>query len=218
ACMASHEDIEQISIAGPGFINFTLSKHYIQKQIKSMWGSSSCGVLSTEKPATVVVDYSAPNVAKEMHVGHLRSTIIGDAVARMYRFCGHEVVPQNHLGDWGTPFGMLIEHMLDEDWSGTRGDHSISDLNSFYQSAREKFDTDTAFAERARSRVVALQAGDAATLSRWRGLVEESERHYEDIYRKLGVLLEPAHLAPESFYQDQLADVVRELEERGLTV
>jgi arginyl-tRNA synthetase len=164
-----------------------------------------------------VVDYSAPNVAKEMHVGHLRSTIIGDALNRFLRFAGHETIPQNHLGDWGTPFGMLIEHMLDEGWAET-GEHSVSDLNAFYQAARTKFDADPAFAERSRARVVSLHGGDPATLALWGGLVEESERHFDNVYELLGVLLTRDDIAGESFYNAMLADTVRELKEKGLTV
>jgi arginyl-tRNA synthetase len=212
------EDISELpTIGGPGFINFRLHDRWIEDELGARLEDDRLGIPATAEPRLVVVDYSAPNVAKEMHVGHLRSTIIGDAITRMRRFCGHDVLPQNHLGDWGTPFGMLIEHMNDEGWADET-DHSIGDLNSFYQSAREKFDGDPGFAERSRSRVVSLQEGDVATLSLWQGLVDESERHFDVVYRKLGVLLDHEHLAPESLYNDRLADVVRELEELGLTV
>jgi len=212
------EDISELpTIGGPGFINFRLHDRWIEDELGTRLDDDRLGIAAAADPRLVVVDYSAPNVAKEMHVGHLRSTIIGDAITRLRRFCGHDVLPQNHLGDWGTPFGMLIEHMNDRGWAD-EPEHSIGDLNGFYRSAREKFDRDPGFAERSRARVVALQEGDEATLRLWQGLVEESERHFEAVYRKLGVLLEHEHLAPESLYNDQLADVVRELEELGLTV
>jgi arginyl-tRNA synthetase len=154
-----------------------------------------------------------------MHIGHLRSSIIGDAILRLLRFAGHEVTPHNHLGDWGTPFGMLIEHLVDEGWQ--TGDaatqHSISDLNGFYQEARKKFDADAGFATRARQRVVSLQGGDEDTLALWHQLVDESTRHFEKVYDVLGVHLSPEDIYGESFYNPFLADTLAELERKGLT-
>ena len=154
----------------------------------------------------VILDYSAPNVAKEMHVGHLRSTIIGDALGRMLECLGHEVVRQNHVGDWGTPFGMLIEHLVDLGQGETGGsDSDVNQLSEFYRNARVKFDGDPAFAERARRRVVLLQAGDAHTLKLWQALIDISKRHFNANYAKLGVLLRDEHLRGESFYNPLLA-------------
>jgi arginyl-tRNA synthetase len=215
------EDLgEEPVVAGPGFINVRLRAEWMGERLAGLLGDARLGVPTLDEPERVVVDYSSPNVAKEMHVGHLRSTIIGDALARMLRFVGDEVIAQNHVGDWGTPFGMLIEHMLDEGWSpdpdGAERAHSIADLNAFYQAANEKWRDDEAFAERARARVVALQGGDAQTRTLWQELVEESERHFGEVYELLGVELSDADIAGESAYQDQLAEVVKELEDRGL--
>jgi arginyl-tRNA synthetase len=167
-----------------------------------------------DAPRRVAIDLSSPNVAKEMHIGHIRSTIIGDALVRVLRFAGHEVIPHNHLGDWGTPFGMLIEHLIDR---GFGADHKISDLNVFYQEARKKFDADPDFAGRCRRRVVLLQSGDSQTLALWRDLVDESTRHFEEAYALLGVGLTAADSYGESFYNPLLAETVEELEHKGLT-
>ena len=219
--IADHIDVEDVSeapsVEGPGFLNFQLRTAWLEARLAWLRDHERLGVEPAAPPHRAVVDYSAPNVAKEMHVGHLRSTIIGDALNRFLRFAGHETIPQNHLGDWGTPFGMLIEHMLDEGWAET-GEHSVADLNAFYQAARTKFDADPRFAERSRARVVALHGGDASTLALWEGLVEESERHFDSVYELLGVLLTRHDIAGESFYNTMLADTVRELKEKGLTV
>ena len=130
-----------------------------------------------------MIDYSAPNVAKEMHVGHLRSTVIGDALARVLGFLGHEVLRENHIGDWGTPFGMLIEHLVDLGGSAEAESFSVRDLNEFYAQARVQFDSDPDFAERCRRRVVLLQSGDPETLRLWRIFVAESLRHNDEVYR-----------------------------------
>jgi arginyl-tRNA synthetase len=214
---------EPPEVAGPGFINLRLRGAWIERRLGELIVDPRLGVPLSEEPRRVVIDYSAPNVAKEMHVGHLRSTIIGDAIARLESFRGHEVIPQNHIGDWGTPFGMLIEHMIDEGWDQTAGRstaerHSIEDLNDFYRAARVKFDADPRFVLRARQRVVALQGGEEATLSLWRDLVGESERHFGEVYGLLGVLLAPEDVVGESAYNDQLAQVVEELSAQGLVV
>ncbi len=219
-------DVAELSdpptVAGPGFINFHLRRDWLETRLASILEDPRLGVPAAADPHRVVVDYSSPNVAKEMHVGHLRSTIIGDAVARMLRFVGHDVIAQNHIGDWGTPFGMLIEHMLDEGWTpdanGDATTHSIADLNDFYQAANAKFSDDPGFAERARERVVALQSGEITTTLLWRELVAESGRHFREIYHLLGVELTDADIAGESTYQSQLEEVTRELEQQGLAV
>jgi arginyl-tRNA synthetase len=221
AAIVEHLDVadlcESVEVSGPGFVNLTLRPRWIAGQATDLLGDERLGVAPAERPETVVVDYSAPNAAKEMHVGHLRSTIIGDALARLLGFLGHRVLRQNHLGDWGTPFGMLIEHMIDVG-AGSAGGLTVGDLNAFYQQAREKYDSDPAFAERARRRVVALQAGDQATLALWRELVEESMRHFRAIYQRLGVLLDDGDIDAESRFNPVLADVVAELEAKGLLV
>jgi len=213
--------IEAPTVGGPGFVNLRLRTEWLGTQLTGLTGDDRLGVPPAAKPERVVVDYSGPNVAKEMHVGHLRATIIGDAIVRVKEFGGHEVIRRNHLGDWGTPFGMLIEHLVDEGWTAGDGgvggaEHSISDLNGFYQKARKKFDADTDFAERARRRVVALQGGDEPTLALWRMLVAESQRHFEVVYRALGVKLTADDSYGESFYNPFLAATVSELERDGL--
>jgi arginyl-tRNA synthetase len=164
------------------------------------------------------VDYSAPNVAKEMHVGHLRTTVVGDVIARVLERLGHTVIRANHLGDWGTPFGMLIEHLLEVGEAAAKDALSAGEINAFYQAARRKFDSDPAFAERSRRRVVALQAGDGETLRLWQAIVDDSKQYYNTIYARLGVTLTDADLAPESFYNPMLADVCDELERAGVAV
>ena len=207
--------LEPARAEGPGFVNLTLRGDWLERQLGELRGDERLGIPTTGAPRRVVIDYSHPNVAKEMHVGHLRSTIIGDSLHRLLRFRGDRVIPQNHIGDWGTPFGMLLEHLVDEDRSHG-ADHSIGDLGTFYRQARRKFDGDASFAERARHRVVALQGGDPSTLDLWQELVEKSQRYFERAYELLGVLLTPADVAGESLYNQMLADVARELEERGL--
>jgi arginyl-tRNA synthetase len=209
--------VETPEIAGPGFVNLVLRREWLQEQAAGLLGDDRLGVAVTEAPRRVAIDLSSPNVAKEMHVGHLRSSIIGDAIMRLLRFAGHEVIPHNHLGDWGTPFGMLIEHLVDEGWKADSAAHSISDLNGFYVAARKKFDADPEFVERSRLRVVALQGGDEETLALWRGLVEESTRHFEKVYELLGIGLTAEDVYGESFYNPYLADTVAELEAKGLT-
>ncbi|WP_155373604.1 arginine--tRNA ligase [Catellatospora vulcania] len=203
-------------ISGPGFINLKLRDDALAGLLAAMSRDERLGVPTTAAPETVVIDYSAPNVAKEMHAGHLRTTVIGDAAARTLDWLGHDVRRANHVGDWGTPFGMLIEHLLDLGETDAAHDLSIGDLNAFYQSARMKFDADPAFAERSRQRVVALQSGDPATLRLWRLLVDESEKHCLAVYTKLGVTLTAEHFCGESYYNDMLAPVVDALDGLGL--
>ena len=209
---------ERVEVAGPGFVNLTLDDGWLGAATGLLLADDRLDVSPDPSPQRVIVDYSAPNVAKEMHVGHLRGTIIGDALCRVLGWLGHTVIRQNHIGDWGTPFGMLIEHLVDIGVDGAAPELSVADLNAFYQDARAKFDRDPDFAERARRRVVLLQAGDAETLALWRALVEESKRHFNAVYRRLGVLLTDADLAPESLYNDRLPAVAEELESSGLAV
>jgi arginyl-tRNA synthetase len=208
--------VESADVSGPGFINIRLADSALEDMLTTVRADERLGVSAADAPETVVVDYSAPNVAKEMHVGHLRSTVIGDAAVRLLTWLGHDVRRANHVGDSGTPFGMLIEHLLDLGEAEAAHELSVGDLNGFYRAARVKFDTDAAFADRSRLRVVALQSGDEATLRLWRLLVDESEKYFLAVYDRLGVTLTRADFCGESFYNDMLAPVVDELERLGL--
>ena len=203
-------------VSGPGFINFTLREDWIAAQASQMLNDSRLGLAPVASPRTVVVEYSSPNIAKEMHVGHLRTTIVGDAIARVLEFAGHRVIRDNHVGDWGTPFGMLIEHLLDVGADSAEAALLVTDPNAFYQAARHKFDTDPAFTERARSRLVRLQAGDPDTLAIWQRLVDISREYLHQVYARLGVSLTDDDIRGESFYNDMLADTVSVLEDRGI--
>jgi arginyl-tRNA synthetase len=207
--------VSSIEVAGPGFLNVTLSSDFLTQTIESVATDPHLGV-AQHAPRTVVVDYSAPNVAKEMHVGHLRSTVIGDAVVRVLEAQGHRVIRENHIGDWGTPFGMLIEHLHDLGEAAAAHELSVGDLDGFYKTARQKFDGDAHFADRARQRVVLLQGGDAETLRLWRLLVAESTRYFDAVYQRLGVRLTPDDIVGESAYNDLLPHVVERLATQGL--
>jgi len=209
--------VADLEVAGPGFINVTFTPAFVAGQVAGVAGDDHLGVRSAATVERVVVDYSAPNVAKEMHVGHLRTTVIGDALVRMLEFVGHEVIRENHLGDWGTPFGMLIEHLVDV--GGVEGAASLDvrDLDAFYKAARVKFDADDEFKERARQRVVLLQSrDDAETAQLWQALVDQSTRHFNDLYGKLGILLTDDDLAGESIYQPMMPEVLTRLDQAGL--
>lgn len=201
-----------------GFINLTLSDEFLASELQARAGDPRLGVAPAADVLTVVIDYSHPNVAKEMHAGHLRTTVIGDALCRLLEFAGHHVIRENHLGDWGTPFGMLIEHLLDIGEEEAAHELSIGDLNTFYQQARAQFDSSREFQERSRGRVVLLQSGDAETLRLWHILVDQSVAYFEEVYRKLGVLLTPEDVAGESFYNPMLHSIVDDLRTAGLLV
>lgn len=205
-----------VTISGPGFINLTIRDEALSELLAALTRDGRLGVPAPATAETVVVDYSAPNVAKEMHAGHLRSTIIGDAAVRLLEWLGHTVIRQNHVGDWGTPFGMLIEHLADLGEDEAAHELSIGDLNGFYRAARVKFDTDEEFAGRARRRVVLLQGGDPGTLRMWRLLIGESQKYFMSVYDRLGVRLSTTDFAGESAYNDDLAAVTAELESLGL--
>ena len=209
---------ERVEVSGPGFVNLVLSKAFVEQSVRSMAEDQRLGVDPAGAPERAVVTYSHPNVAKEMHVGHLRSTVIGDALCRMLGHLGHDVVRENHVGDWGTPFGMLIEHLADVGEEAAIAELSVGDLTDFYQTARASFDADDAFKERSRRRVVLLQSGDAETLRLWRVLVEHSIAYFDEVYTKLGVLLTDDDVKGESFYNSMLADVVSDLAAAGLLV
>ncbi|MFC6014647.1 arginine--tRNA ligase [Plantactinospora solaniradicis] len=203
-------------VSGPGFVNLTVADDLLGSLLSGMAADSRLGAAPADAPETVLVDYSGPNVAKEMHVGHLRSSIIGDATVRLLDWLGHRVIKANHLGDWGTPFGLLIEHLLDLGESSAAHELSIGDLDSFYKAARVKFTADEAFRQRARQRVVALQSGDEETLRLWRLLVAESESYFLAVYDRLGVLLTKQDFVGESHYNKMLGPVTDELDRLGL--
>ncbi len=207
-----------VTVAGPGFLNLTYENEYLGKLLHDAARDPRLGVHQAATAETVVIDYSAPNVAKEMHVGHLRSTVIGDALVRMCEAVGHRVIRENHIGDWGTPFGMLIEHLIDLGEVDAARELSVGDLDGFYKQARAKFEASPEFQERARQRVVQLQGGDADTLRLWKLLVAESARYFATVYEKLGVKLTHADLRGESVYNDLLASVVTRLRDAKLLV
>ena len=208
---------ETVEISGPGFLNVTLAQSWIAAAVQDMAGDPRLGV-GIEAQQVIPLDYSSPNVAKEMHVGHLRTTVVGDALARTLEHLGHKVIRQNHIGDWGTPFAMLIEHFLDVGADSPEAQLIETDPNSFYSAAREKFDTSGVFADRARARVVALQAGDPETLALWRRYIDLTLVYLHTIYDTLGVTLTDDDLAGESSYNDDLPRICDELEAAGIAV
>ena len=205
-----------LEIAGPGFINVTFDESFLKDQLDLLAGDERLGVRTAPLPERAVVDYSAPNIAKEMHIGHLRTTVIGDALVRLLEFVGHTVIRENHVGDWGTPFGMLIEHLIDLGETEAAAGLSVGDLDGFYKQARAKFDSSEAFQARARNRVVMLQRGDPETLRLWKLLVDLSMQYFNRLYRKIGVLLTDDDLAGESMYNDLLPEVLERLRTAGL--
>jgi arginyl-tRNA synthetase len=209
---------ETVEISGPGFVNFTLRNEWIAGRAQLMLGDERLSVEPVASPRTTIVEYSSPNVAKEMHVGHLRTTIVGDAIARILEFLGHHVVRDNHLGDWGTQYGMLIEYLLDVGEDSEEGQLLETDPNAFYQAARVKFDTVPEFTERARRRLVSLQAHDPETMRHWQRLVDLSKVYLHMIYGRLGVSLSDDDIRGESFYDDMLADTADQLAADGIAV
>ena len=205
-------EIAEINIVN-GFLNFKAQNSWISKKISSMNSDPRLGV-DLENGKTIVIDYSSPNIAKRMHVGHLRSTVIGDALSRILSFKGHNVVGENHIGDWGTPFGMLIEHFIECDNSNV----GEIELSTFYKEARYKFENIDDFALRSRQRVVKLQSRDAETIDLWKKLVDFSLVNFNSVYQMLGVLLNDDNLAGESIYEDLLPEVVKRLESQDLIV
>jgi len=200
--------IEKLEVAGPGFINVTLSDAYLAQQIDADVEL----IEQSDHPETVVVDYSAPNLAKEMHVGHLRSTIIGDAIARVLEALGNRVIRQNHVGDWGTQFGMLLAYLTETGG----GSDVLADIEEFYRAAKARFDEDPEFADRARRRVVELQAGDADAMAQWQKFISISLSHCQDTYDRLGTTLTMADVMAESAYNDALPEIVTTLREQKM--
>jgi arginyl-tRNA synthetase len=217
---------ETPEVAGPGFINLRLKPDFIADRLLEVNADSQnrLGVEKAAQPKTIVVDFSGPNIAKQMHVGHLRSTIIGDCICRVLEFLGHKVIRQNHIGDWGTQFGMLCALLERKALkAGKRGEahripRELADIEAFYKEAKQLFDSDKDFAARAQVAVVDLQSGDEIWTNRWRKIVAESEKHYQEIYSQLLVGLTNEHIRGESFYADKLCSVVTDLRKQGLGV
>ena len=205
-----------VEIAGPGFINLTFADEFLAAQLGNVAVDDRLGVRTADQRRKVVVDYSAPNVAKEMHAGHLRTTVIGDALVRMLEFQGHEVTRENHIGDWGRPFGMMIEHLLDIGEDVAAAGLQQGDLDGFYKAANAKFTESEAFQERSRERVVKLQAREPGTIAIWQRLVDMSNDYFNLVYRKLDVLLTDDDLAGESKYEALMPEVYTRLDAAGL--
>jgi arginyl-tRNA synthetase len=206
--------ISDTQIAGPGFINFFVNDSWLEQQVSDALANEHLGIKRADKPQTIVVDYSSPNLAKEMHVGHLRSSIIGDAVVRALEFQGHNVVRQNHVGDWGTQFGMLLAFMEEQQNSGESLD--LADLEGFYRASKGRFDESEEFAKRARELVVALQSGDEYCNKLWAEFNSISLEHCLTLYKRLGVSLTAADVRGESAYNDDLQSIVDELTKANL--
>ncbi len=204
-------------IAGPGFINLRLKTRYLEDTLRACQADPRLGIPPTPEPQRVIVDFSSPNIAKEMHVGHLRSTIIGDCIARIQEFLGHRVLRLNHVGDWGTQFGMLITHLEEVCPEALEAGSAlpIGDLVTFYKQAKQRFDQEEAFKQRSRQAVVALQSGDPRATQAWKRLCDQSRQEFEHIYQRLDIVLEERG---ESFYNPGLPQVVTDLEALGLLV
>jgi len=226
AQVESGEVIKDIEVSGPGFLNITLTDRAITENLAARYADADgrLGVPFVEHPGTTVIDYAQPNVAKEMHVGHLRSAVIGDAVVKILEFTGENVVRRHHIGDWGTQFGMLIQyldehpHELDHRDIQVSGEEAMSNLDRLYKAARKLFDSDEEFKTRARRRVVDLQAGDPHTLATWQKFVDESKIYFFSVFEKLDMEIRDADIVGESGYNDMLDETCRLLEESGVAV
>ena len=214
--LADNAVIESAEVAGPGFINLRLRPEFLAQNIHAALNDARFGIAKTDKPQTVVIDYSSPNLAKEMHVGHLRSSIIGDSISRVLEFMGNTVIRQNHVGDWGTQFGMLVAYLVEQQKDNAA--FELADLEQFYRAAKVRFDEDAAFADTAREYVVKLQGGDETVLALWKQFVDISLSHAQAVYDTLGLKLRPEDVAGESKYNDDLQPVVDDLVEKGLAV
>ncbi len=219
--IVEHLDVSDLceppEIAGPGFINLRLKTGYLEDQLQAMQHDKRLAVAPTKQPQKVIVDFSSPNIAKEMHVGHLRSTIIGDSIARVQEFMGHDVLRLNHVGDWGTQFGMLITHLKEACPKAIEVGAAvdIGDLVTFYKEAKKRFDEDDDFKTRSREAVVGLQSGEETARKAWEALCEQSRKEFQKIYDRLGIRIQERG---ESFYNSLLPGVVKDLEEQGLLV
>lgn len=213
AALPADPAVSKVEIAGPGFLNFFQNSDALAQRLEAALADPHLAVRKAGAAQRVVVDLSSPNLAKEMHVGHLRSTIIGDAVARALEFLGDTVIRQNHVGDWGTQFGMLLAYLQDQP---VECETDLGDLEQFYRAAKKRFDESAGFADRARGLVVKLQAGDPECLRLWQRFNEISLAHCQKVYDRLGVKLGPADVRGESAYNADLAQIVADLEARGL--
>ena len=210
---------EKTEIAGPGFINIHLKPEFLSASLKAANEDEKLAVAPHASAQKVVVDYSSPNLAKEMHVGHLRSTIIGDAVVRALEFRGDEVVRQNHMGDWGTQFGMLIAHLEDQINQGVDLESvALADLETFYRDAKKRFDDEEGFADKARNYVVKLQGGDAHCEKLWKLFIATSVKHSEEVYKRLNVTLTQDDIMAESAYNSELANIIALLKDKDIAV
>ncbi|MEU6176309.1 arginine--tRNA ligase [Streptomyces coeruleorubidus] len=222
----SGDVIKDIEVSGPGFLNITITDRAITQTLAARYADDTgrLGVPQAEHPGTTVIDYAQPNVAKEMHVGHLRSAVIGDSVAQLLEFTGESVVRRHHIGDWGTQFGMLIQyleehpHELDHKADEVSGEEAMSNLERIYKAARKLFDADEEFKTRARRRVVDLQAGEPRTLAMWQKFVDESKIYFFSVFEKLDMEIRDPDIVGESGYNDMLAETCRLLEESGVAV
>ncbi len=205
--------IEKVEVAGAGFINIWLSDDTLSRYAAKALADDRLDVAQTSHAQTIVVDYSGPNMAKEMHVGHLRSTIIGDALAKLFEFLGHLVIRQNHIGDWGTQFGMLVAYL---EAQGVEQSGELKDLEAFYKAAKKRFDEDANFANTAREYVVKIQQGDKHCLKLWERFITISLNHCQEVYHKLDVSLSPKDVKAESFYNEDLSHIVTDLENAKL--
>ncbi|MGW4562867.1 arginine--tRNA ligase [Streptomyces sp. NPDC004561] len=218
--------IEGVEVSGPGFLNITIADRAITGNLAARYADDTgrLGVPTAAHPGTTVIDYAQPNVAKEMHVGHLRSAVIGDSVVQLLEFTGENVVRRHHIGDWGTQFGMLIQyldehpHELDHKAGAVSGEEAMSNLDRLYKAARKLFDSDEEFKTRARRRVVDLQAGDPRTLAMWQKFVDESKIYFFSVFEKLDMDVRDPDIVGESGYNDMLAETCRLLEESGVAV
>ncbi|MYS05985.1 arginine--tRNA ligase [Streptomyces sp. SID6041] len=227
AAIPENDVLREIEVSGPGFLNITVSDAAIVRTLAARAADARLGVPFNESAGTTVIDYAQPNVAKEMHVGHLRSAVIGAAMVEILEFTGETVVRRHHIGDWGTQFGMLIQYLIEhpheldhkaEGGAEVSGEEAMSNLNRLYKASRALFDTDEAFKTRARARVVDLQAGDEETLALWQRFVDESKIYFNSVFDKLDMDIRDADVVGESGYNEMLAETCRILEESGVAV
>lgn len=226
--IGSDDVLKDIEVSGPGFLNISISDTAITRTLAARAADDRLGVPFSTEPGTTVIDYAQPNVAKEMHVGHLRSAVIGDAMVQILEFAGERVVRRHHIGDWGTQFGMLIQYLIEHpheldhkeaDGAGeVSGEEAMSNLNRLYKASRAVFDSDEEFKSRARDRVVALQAGDEETLALWQKFVDESKIYFYSVFEKLDMEVRDPDIVGESGYNDMLDETCRILEESGVAV
>ncbi|GAA2599070.1 arginine--tRNA ligase [Streptomyces tubercidicus] len=215
--------LQEIEVSGPGFLNITIADRAITETLAARAADDRLGVPLKEKPGVTVIDYAQPNVAKEMHVGHLRSAVIGDALRHILDFTGERTIGRHHIGDWGTQFGMLIQYLIENPGelapaADVDGEQAMSNLNRVYKASRAVFDSDEQFKERARKRVVALQSGDAETLDLWQRFVDESKVYFYSVFEKLDMEIRDDEIVGESAYNAMMAETARLLEESGVAV